>query len=179
VTDTSVQPVTPVPPPPASRQLPRWAKITLIASLAVNLLLIGSIVGHRLAIRQGPFASVFRAADDFTVFARKLPSERRQALRAIFDKHREEFRPNFLAIQEARKGLAAALSAEPFDKEKFIAALTTLQEAEAKARAARRAMTAEMAAALTPEERRRFLNVHGRLQRLLHEPGERRRPPPQ
>ncbi|KAB2851300.1 MAG: periplasmic heavy metal sensor [Hyphomicrobiaceae bacterium] len=172
MTDTSVPPV---PPAPAPSGLPRWVKITLILSLAVNLLLVGSIIGHRLATRHGPFASVFRSVDDATRFARKLPAERRQALRAIFEKHREEFRPLVTAVQEARKGVEATLSAEPFDKDKFIAALAALQEAESKARASRRPMAAEMAAILTPEERKRFMSIHGGLQRELRPPGDRRR----
>jgi uncharacterized membrane protein len=155
--------------------MPRWAKVALIVSLGLNLLLVGSIIGHRLATRYGPFASVFRAADDAARLARKLPAERRQALRAVFDKHREGFRPFIEAVREARKGVEAASAADPFDKEKFIAALTVLQDAEAKAREARRPMAADMAAVLTPEERKRFLNIHGGLQRDLFAPGERRR----
>lgn len=176
MTDTSARPEAPVPPSPPPTGMPRWAKITLIVSLALNLLLVGSIAGHRLATRHGPFASVFREADDAARFARRLPAERRQALRAIFEKHRDEFRPHAEAVREARKGLEAA-SADPFDKVRFIAALAALQDAETKARSARRPMAAEMAAILTPEERKRFLNIHGGLQRQLVPPGERRRSP--
>lgn len=175
MSDTSTRPAAPVPPTAPPSGMPRWAKITLIASLALNLLLVGSIVGHRFVTRHGPFASVFRAADDANRFARKLPPERRQALRAIFEKHRDTLRPLVEAVQEARKGVEAASAAEPFDKDKFIAALTALQDAEAKARAARRPMAAEMAAILTADERKRFLNIHGGLQRELVPPGERRR----
>lgn len=175
MSDTSVRPSAPVPPQPPSSGMPRWAKITLIASLAVNLLLVGSIIGHRFVTRHGPFASVFRTVDDAARFARKLPPERRQALRAVFEKHRESLQPFIKAVQEARKGVEAASAADPFDKDKFISALTALQDAENKARAARRPMAAEMAAILSPEERKRFLNIHGGLQREMGPGGDRRR----
>ena len=59
-------------------------------------------------------------------------------------------------MRAAREETIKALVAEPFDREKFVAAQDKQSEAEQRARQAVQGLFAKIATGLTPEERRAF-----------------------
>ena len=78
------------------RKAPRWMKITLVLSLALNLLIFGAI-GARFAFGPPHGAARGLGAPGVMLMEsrrimRKLPPERRRALRVIIGKHRMELR---------------------------------------------------------------------------------------
>ena len=105
----------------------RWLPILLGVSLALNLLVVGVIVGTVLRFRGG---DGMRHAPSFgPALYRALPEEDRKALRArLRHDHEEGSRKR----QEDFKALANALRAVPFDS----GAVETLIDEQAEARAA-------------------------------------------
>jgi len=89
-------------------------------------------------------------------------------------------RPEFAQLEQqlraAREETIKALVAEPFDREKFVAAQEKQSEAEQRTRQAVRDLFAKIATGLTPEERRAFprWREHRRPagQNLLDEPDQ-------
>ena len=83
-------------------------------------------------------------------------------------------RPFRREVRAAREETTKALSAEPFDRQQFLAAQSKQAEAENRARAAVQDLYLKIAESLTPEERRAFVNwrEHRRtpIRNLLDEP---------
>ena len=137
-------------PPPRKR----WLRLALVASLAVNLLLIGLLAGGALRAWQAP---VQPSMAEIRALWQVLPADTRQALRREF---RGQHRRGDGAGQAGRAGEAGAemalsthLRGDPFDADAFIATLD-----DARTRRGERARQAEQAlarhiAALTAAER--------------------------
>lgn len=155
---SAVDPVAP------SRQMPRWAMIVLIVSLALNLLVLGLVAGafwrFHFWHRPGLSANVLG-------YVTTLPPERRKELWGRSRDARKEIRPLRKEVRDARDEVFTALGADPFDKERLVAAQARLLKADMQARGAAQKLFAEIAADMTPEERRAFLKWR-----------EGRRPPP-
>jgi uncharacterized membrane protein len=142
--------------PREARRVPRWVLTLLIASLAFNLLVIGLIGGavwrfHALASGDASGPSINLAG-----YAGALPLERRRDLWAKTAAERHELRSLREDLRRKREEFVGALTAAPFDREQFAAAQARLLEADRKARAAAHRLYAQIAVALTPEERRAF-----------------------
>lgn len=129
----------------------RWMTAALVASLALNLVFIG---GAARAIwhhkhdggRRGDDAGLFG-------FVRNLPSERAALVRGDLELARQTVRPMRKAVRDAWYEANTVLTTEPFDKDKYKAAMDRLTEAEGRFKAAIAASLADTAAKLTPEER--------------------------
>ncbi len=152
--------VTAASPETAMHRVPRWIWVTLVASVSVNLLLIGLMAGaawfrHRAG---GPFAT---AASPMG-FIRMLPKERRDAIRSAAPEAFANMRPHWQAVRQARREADRLLTTEPFSAETFLAAHRRMIEADAAARRAASQILADTAARMTPEERAQMLGWRDR-----------------
>ncbi|MEQ1652113.1 MAG: periplasmic heavy metal sensor [Hyphomicrobium sp.] len=131
----------------------RWLKIGLIASLALNLLFIGGFA--RAFWHHGPGPGGHFGKDAGLMgFVRELPGDRQKLVRDDIAAARETIRPLRRAVREAWSEANTALTAEPFNKDTYKAAVDKLTEAEARMKAATATALADTAAKLTAEERR-------------------------
>ncbi len=145
MSDTDVKPEV---PPRSSR----WLFPALIASLALNLLFVGWVASgawhkHHYRSAGGP---------DFGLmgFTRQLSDDRRKVVREQIKAARDSVRPLRQAIRTSWDEANALLTAEPFDKEKFKAAMGRVADAENQFRAAVTNTLADTAATLTADERK-------------------------
>jgi uncharacterized membrane protein len=92
---------------------------------------------------------------------------KRAQIRAIFETHRGQNRALWQAVRERRADVTKVLEAEPFDKAAYVAAMTRLIDAEAKARGAAQPTFAEVAETLSPKERQDFLTAHRQLRQQV------------
>ena len=131
----------------------KWSKL-LIASLALNLLVVGAIAGsvvagrHRGALFQGPM----RNMDGLMGFARTLPKERRLALRSTVEGDLKNMKVLRQSVFVARETATTALTAEPFDGENLKTAVTRLLDVEAAARRAGAGIMLTAVSQMTPQE---------------------------
>lgn len=147
----------------------RWLKVGLVASLALNVLLIGGIgaAAYKFHRSGGPIG---RPGFDMGLkaFARSLPEERRRALRADFKGERERMRPLREDIRVKWVAANEVLGVDPFDSAKFQAAVDEAVKAEMALRAAVSTTLVEATSKLTPEERKQFKDWRSRyLERFL------------
>ena len=110
---------------------PAWMRILLVASLALNLLIIGLVAGA--AIRGGPVARQVERSGGFGPFPEALaPTERAEFMDRVRDAA-PDFRDNRRALRTAFSGVLEAVRADPFDPAALQAALE-VQEAALKGR---------------------------------------------
>jgi uncharacterized membrane protein len=133
-------------------------RVALMASLALNVLIIGAVAGTLLVSRHhGRGGHGFKGAG-LSGFARTLPPERGEAMRQKLESNRATLEPLRQEEREARDAARSVLMTEPFDVEKFKATLSRVVDADEKEKRARMALFAETAATLSPEERRQLHN---------------------
>jgi uncharacterized membrane protein len=160
-------------PPAAGRKL----RIALIVSLALNVLVIGGVAGTLLVSRHHGWKGHGDRAFGLLGFARTLPPERAELIRQRIASEKANLSALRKAERQARDEARSILMEEPFDAEKFKAALSRAAEAEAKEKSARMSLLAETAAGLTPEERRQLHNWFEK--RRARSRRDRYRKPPQ
>jgi Spy/CpxP family protein refolding chaperone len=137
-----------------------------VASLALNVLIIGTVAGTLCFSRfgHGPHGEGFKKSP-LLGFARTLPRERSDLILQKF----ADAQPNMEAMRkgsrDARAAVREALMAETFDQAKFNAALDGIVQAETNVARARTTLFGDSVGQLTPEERRQ-----------LHDWLEKRRP---
>lgn len=137
----------------ANTPTPRRSKLlypAFIVSLALNLLFIGGItaaVWHHHQM-QG------RHEGGFLTFARQLSADRQDAFRQQVLADRESLKSQRDEVRTAWLATNAILTAEPFDRDKFLAALTKLREVDARYKTGLSAKFADIAASFSPEERK-------------------------
>ncbi|MBM2577065.1 periplasmic heavy metal sensor [Jannaschia sp. Os4] len=138
----------------------RWVPWALAASLAVNLLVAGAVVGA-MAMGGGDRARGFGGPPELAL-ARALPKEERARLReALRD----------AAVRRGdrtrtRDAVVAALRAEPFDAAALELALVEAVERQRAPRAEAAAAIAAAVGRLAPEERAALVEAIGRRTRL-------------
>jgi uncharacterized membrane protein len=131
-------------------------RLALMASLALNVLIIGAVAGTLLVSRHHGWKGHGFKGGGLAGFARTLPPERGEAIRQKLESDRAILAPLRKEEREARDVARSLLMTEPFDVEKFKAALDRAVDADEKEKRARMALLAETAATLTPEERRQL-----------------------
>src|SRR5262245_45769882 len=137
------------------RRAPRWVLALLIASLALNLVIIGSVAGAVWRFRSPPpWASGI--TPNLLGYASTLPAPRRKELWEQTSEERRHIRPFRREVRAAREDTIKALVAEPFDKQRFVTAQARQAEAENRAREAVQSLYVKIAEGMTPEERRGF-----------------------
>jgi uncharacterized membrane protein len=133
----------------------RKVKLAFLASLIVNVLLLGVILGQsprrfdREDIRQQRLERVLK----------NLPEGAQSRLREKYQGLRAAAEPHFKQIREAQDGAVRLLGAEPFDEAAYDRQVMKINEL-------RMAMTEELSQIvkdavkdLPPEERRRFAEM--------------------
>lgn len=144
------------PSPPHSLGALRWV---LIASLALNVLIIGAVLS---AVCFGHFGEApdepgggRRGFRDLPLlgFARTLPRERADIIRQKVADAEPNFEAKRQGIRRAFDAVHTALSAEPFEQAKLDAALDGVVQAETDRARARAALFADAVRQLTPQER--------------------------
>ncbi len=135
---------------PAPRRAPRWMKILLGVSLAVNVLIIAAAGG--LALRHGASHGGvgFR---DIRSFARFVPEEKRDDARVVLEQHQEEYRAAIDQMKAARRNVAEVFAADPYDPAALEQALAELRAASSATRSLAHGAMIEIGADLTAEER--------------------------
>lgn len=118
------------PAPPRPRR--RWARWALAASVCVNLLLIGAAAGAFLRHGGPPKAAMPAGFDRVTLWRafRELPSDDRDAARDAVRARHDDMHRMAGAMVEARRGIAAAMEAKPFDPDALATALVAARDAE-------------------------------------------------
>jgi uncharacterized membrane protein len=160
---------------------PRWLLGALIASLALNLLVIGAIGGAMW--RHHPRRHITTITPNLLGYATTLGWERHRELWDVIADARQELRPLRREVRLAREEIMEALVADPFDPQKLAAAQAHLGDAEVRARPALHKLYATLAAHLTVQERRGFKRWRERLRppgsNLLDEPEQQAKEPHQ
>jgi uncharacterized membrane protein len=133
--------------PGSTGQQPRWLYAALVASLAVNLIVLGSAAGAFWHHRHE------RGESGLSGFVRDLPADRRGPLRDFLMAEREKLKPMREEMRKAWRDSNEVLGQEPFDKDKLKAAMARMHDAEAKIRATIGEAVVETAAKMTHEER--------------------------
>lgn len=146
-----------MPPTAEPRRPRRWLWIALLASLAINLMVLGVVAGAGLSWRYAA-AAHGGFGPSLLGFVRQLPAERRTVIRRLTSAQREQVAPLRREARLARKEAARALLAEPFDKEAFRLANNRVNAVEARIRDSGVDLIIEVAAAMTAAERREFLS---------------------
>jgi uncharacterized membrane protein len=145
----------------------RSLKYLLIGSLALNLLLVGFLIGGAVAGARhghGHFADrshggpprPFVAAMGMGWALHGLPAERKEALRPTLQASFAQMRPHLRAMRGAQRDVAAALEREQFDRAELERALAAMQARMRVMERTGQAALVDMAAQLTWEERRQL-----------------------
>jgi uncharacterized membrane protein len=163
------------------RRAPRWLLVALFASLALNLLIVGSLAGA-VWRHRGPPTWAGVVIPNLLGYASTFSPERRKEIWELTRDERSRLRPFRREVRAAREETIKALAAEPFDRQQFAAAQSKQAEAENRTRAAVQDLYLKIAEGLTPEERRAFAHWrdHRRapIRNLLDEPDHQAGDPP-
>lgn len=139
--------------PMETPKAPRWMKVTLGLSLAVNLLIAGVVAGA-MAFGPGPGA---RGGDDRNAmigpFARALDASDRDALRDSLRSERGALRETRQSARAVWRELLAIVRAEPFDIPAFEAGLARQQALGAETMSKAQSALVQQIAAMTPADR--------------------------
>jgi uncharacterized membrane protein len=139
----------------AVRRTPRWVLAALFVSLALNLIVVGSVAGAMWRFRAPPPWAT-GVTPNLLGYASTLPLERRKHIWGQTAEERNHIRPFRREVRATREETIKALVSEPFDRDKFLAAQSRQAEAENRARAAVQDLFVKIADSLTPQERQAF-----------------------
>ena len=166
---------------PVVRRAPRWLLVVLFASLAVILVIVGSVAGA-VWRHRGPPAWAGVVIPNLLGYASTFPPERRRQIWELTRDERSRIRPFRREVRAAREETIKALVAEPFDRQRFLAAQAKQAEAENRARVAVQDLYLKIADNLTADERQAFAHWrdHRRapIRNLLDEPDHQAGEPP-
>jgi len=137
--------------PEAKPRSPRWLKIALTASLALNLAFVGWGAAQFYKHRQFARAPITAAGERID---RMLPEKAARAFREEMEKTRKTLGP--ISFGAERRMLAEALAAEPFDIAKLREAMTTQRSKMETFQQGLQNSLLAAAEAMTPAERRDY-----------------------
>ncbi len=170
-------PVEPLPEPNPNRggAGPRWMRWLLVASLALNLAVLGVMGGAALRFRGGgPHVMAVRDLT-FGPFTEALSPPDRETLRREFMGEPGAFQAERHEARSDLEQILTALRAEPFDPGRIRSGLDR-QKARLETRMdLGQGLLADLIARMPVEERLKFAD---RLQGVLEHQPELRRPPP-
>lgn len=138
-----------------ARRMPRWARITLIVSLAANLAIAGVVGG---ALLRGPDRDrpLYLPIDGFRAISEAMPQTARDALRQDLRGRRDEIRNTRQALQETHRAFISAVRAEPFSAEAVNAVLDEQADRWQQFSNRNREMLVRHIARMSPEARAQF-----------------------
>jgi len=163
----SVSPSEPAGVPPSGAPANgRPQRRLLIASILLNVFLIGAI-GAGVMARHGPHlfdGGRERPPRPFEMpgprkIRAALPEESRPIADALFAAHRDEMAARIGALVEARRAVAAAIRAEPFDRTALDAALGALRSLESEMAGTVQGIIADLATELDADSRNRLAKL--------------------
>ncbi len=135
---------------------PVWLRVTLILSLAVNLLIAGIVAGAVFGDRRGGLDRSVRDLGGAPFFMALEPSERRELAMRARGEAEEPLRESRRALRQRFEALLSALRADDFDRD-AVEALLAEQRAAASSRAALgERVLLDHLAGLSAEERRAY-----------------------
>lgn len=133
----------------------RWLVPLLVASVAVNLMIVGAAVSGQVWPDHDARKSSHRSADLMPrSFFRALDEERREELVEVFRARRTEWREERRALSDAAATLADALEKEPFDAGQAQSAIADHAARSHQLVDLGAAVAADLVETLTPSERR-------------------------
>lgn len=143
-------------PPGGTPGWRRRAAPLLLGSMALNLLLVGAMVGGYFAAhRHGKFAHQ-PIERGIVGFVRSLPRDRGQALLQPFEGRRPQFKESRKALRDARSLAFDAFTTETVEPDKLRAALQRAGEAEDRMQALGTQLFVDLAQRMTPDERKAY-----------------------
>jgi len=147
--------------------LPRWIKVTLIISLAFNLLIVGAVTAkfflpHHNLTGKGPHGAMARPnamhqAGRHLMW--KLPRERRRQMIQLVRSHRKNMQSELDNLAKARLALAKTIASGPDNQAAFEEKWLEVQKAEKALFIKASALTKDFIANLTPTERKTYAEI--------------------
>ncbi|MFM0237941.1 periplasmic heavy metal sensor [Paraburkholderia phytofirmans] len=133
-------------------------KVVLVASLVLNVFLVGAIVGgaYQWFAARGATAPVLAQQRALRFAAQTLSAERQKAFIDGLKEARRDGRQYAREGREGRREVLRLLAAPQFDRAALDAALERTREADSHLRAQVEGSVADFAATLSPEERVQF-----------------------
>lgn len=138
-----------------------WVKPALIISLAVNLLFVGLIAGalwKRHHEQWRPRNVVLELA--IKQMMSELSQDKWDAGEKALGDLRDQGPENWDQIRGLRKEAVQAMTADPYDEQRFADTLARLREAHGEKRRVRHQVVIDFLRDMTVEERRRFVDVY-------------------
>jgi uncharacterized membrane protein len=157
---------TPAGAAPAGGNGRRPRRRLLVASILLNVFLVGVIAAGVAARHGGPFfddghgrpARPFEMPSPRKIRA-VLPDSARPVAEEMFAAHRDEVRLKIRAMIEARRAVAQAMRAEPFDRAALDGALAELHGRESEVAATVQGIIADLATRLDADSRGRIATL--------------------
>lgn len=133
-------------------------KIVLVASLVLNVFLVGAIVGgaYQWFAARAAGGVVVAQHTALRFAAEPLPAERQKAFADGLKNARRDGRQFVREGREGRRDVLRLLAAPQFDRAALDAALARTREADSSLRAKVESSVADFAATLSPEQRVEF-----------------------
>jgi uncharacterized membrane protein len=163
----------------AARAPRRWS-FWLIASLCLNVFLIGAIVMGLIVARNRVAAAAMGGGGGGLrpdLVLQMLPPSGAIKMCDVIARRVPTFRRLGRDVVAGRRDMQRVFRAEPFDEAAFRAALARVTAAERAVAAEREATIAEVVAGLTPDERRHFNRQYAQRMLSLSRPQPRPREP--
>lgn len=138
---------------PSSRR--RWLVPLLVASVAVNLVIVGAAFSEQFWPDHGERKGSHRSADLMPrSFFGALDDVRREELVEVFRARKTEWREERRALRDAAAAYANALEREPFEAQPALSAIEDHTARSHQLVDLGAAVAADLVGALSPEERR-------------------------
>jgi uncharacterized membrane protein len=132
----------------------RWGRAVCVASLVLNLFLVGYLIGRALDVWP---AKPKRAETFVERLAARLPERDAEIVRRAVARQTPTIDSLVKAVRDSRRQVRAALTAEPFDRRALEAALQESRTRHHALETAVQAIVLETAGELSPEARGRLL----------------------
>ncbi|MEM9708422.1 MAG: periplasmic heavy metal sensor [Pseudomonadota bacterium] len=156
------EPPAPPPQPPQTRS-PVWMRLLLVASLGVNLLIVGMVAGAVFSGGgQGPGRDAARDFGNSPFFRALGPDERRQML-GDFRSERRSFREGRKDIGNRFEALLNAIRADEFDAETVTTLLDDQREALLNLQGVGERLLIKLVSEMSVEERRAYADRVGEM----------------
>lgn len=153
--------------------LPKRYRWLLLLSLALNLGLASALVAQQWHSheRHGSGERRWSRIPDSRQLARVLDDADRQVLRQVLETHRQQIGQHYRPLGDARRQVAQALRAEPFDASALSLAFEQTRSSEGGMADAMHAFMLELASKVSADGRQRIAD---RLERGRHGRGTER-----
>lgn len=149
----------------------KWGKVILTLSLALNLLIIGAVIGSGWMRHRG--GGDWKSSRDFFMnrMMSDVPSEKQQSIRTLLTNNRQTQKITYRKIRTQYKEFRQVLRGDPFDADKLRQAANGLHTARGELVTQKTDLIVKVLEQLTPAERQDVLD--NRFFRRLLSPGGR------